>query len=61
VTDSERIARLELIVRKLLGTLQRRDTIQDGNWGWPSYRDDLKALEMELVPKDLPRPQKGSE
>jgi hypothetical protein len=51
MNDAERIARLELVVRKLIGVLERRDTIKDGNWGWPSYRDELAALGASLVPK----------
>jgi hypothetical protein len=43
-----RVKTLEKIILALLGALLRKNTEQDGNWGWPSFRSEIKRLEEEL-------------
>lgn len=52
MTDQERIARLEKLVAELAGALYRKDSEQDGNWGWPSTVDVLKKVAHELAPNE---------
>lgn len=49
MTPEERIFRLETIVRLLLIALLKKDTAQDANWGWPSYREQLHAMQNGML------------
>ena len=46
----ERLKALEEAFVQLLDAIRRAETEQDGNWGWPSFSDELKRL-RELFPK----------
>ena len=34
----------------LIDALLRKDTEQDGNWGWPSFTAELRYLQERLSP-----------
>jgi hypothetical protein len=44
-----RCDQLEDIVLKLLDALDRKGTEQDGNWGRPSFHDEVKELKLRLL------------
>ena len=48
MTDSERIERLERVVAALLDALRRQGSIQDGQWGWPSFHEEVVDLLGQL-------------
>lgn len=50
MSEAERIERLENLVAKLASALYRQNSEQDGNWGWPSFHDEMKAIQAELAP-----------
>jgi len=52
MTDSERIKRLEDIVLALIGALIRKDSDQNGNWGYPPFVKEMCDLGFELYPTD---------
>lgn len=33
---------------KLIDAIRRRGTEQDGNWGWPTFTEELKDIENIL-------------
>lgn len=44
MTNEERIERLEKTVEQLLDALMRKDTEQDGNWGYKAFAQEVKEL-----------------
>lgn len=51
MNDAERIDRLEKLLAKMADALVRKDTVQDGNWGYSHFRDEVKEVLRELKPK----------
>lgn len=49
----ERIDRLERTLAVLMDAMDRKDTERDGNWGYPSFREELRGLRFWLA--DVPR------
>lgn len=51
MTAAERVDRLERLVLKLASALRRKDSEQDGNWGWPSFNQEMAEILTELAPE----------
>jgi hypothetical protein len=45
----ERIDRLERLLDAMADALMRKDTEQDGNWGFPPFPVDMQAIRDELM------------
>ena len=52
MTTEERVKRLEQVVAILMDALDRQDTEKDGNWGYPSFRAELRDLRFALADVD---------
>lgn len=50
--QAERMRSSEPLVR-LVDALLRKDTAQDGNWGWPSFHEELVAIRATLSTDDV--------
>ena len=59
MTDRDRIDRLERTVVVLLDALDRKDTERDGNWGYPTFRAELRELRFSI--SDVPRRLDGDQ
>lgn len=44
----ERINMLESRLARVISALIRKDTDQDGDWGWQSFREELKEIRREI-------------
>ena len=49
MSDHERINRLEQLVADLCLALWRKDTTQNGNWGFPGYERELERIGNALT------------
>lgn len=60
-SDAYRIDRLERLVLKLAEALERKDTEQDGNWGWPTFFQELHDVKktLQLAAEDRKRQKPG--
>jgi hypothetical protein len=45
---AERLDRLEKMLDKLCFALQRKETEQSGNWGWPSFYEELIEIREKM-------------
>lgn len=44
MSDEKRIADLEVALCRLIGALLRQGTEQDGNWGWPTFSQEIRDI-----------------
>ena len=44
----ERVGRLERLVAELADALLRKDSDQDGDWGWEKFHDRIRKVAEEL-------------